>query len=582
MTAADDDYDVAVSFAGEHREYVEAVVRAAKALGLRVFYDRDMTNELWGKNFLTAFRKVYSSATRYFVPFISVEYFSKPYPRDEFSYAMLRAVERGDDYILPFLMDDAEIPPELLHPHIGYLRAADHTPRQLAERLRIKVDQARAAGQTPQTMGRLVQDALQVDPTFPADIPDFTNRVDEIEASRQHASTARPVIVFHGMGGVGKSKLAIHLAHGFGKGRSDRLVYLNMRGHQREPIDPVDAVDVLLSRLDIVPEGKPQLKFDQWHVAAARTKAILLLDNVETADQAEPLIPNSGSTLVLITCRSLIGLDAAKFVHVREFDDHAAASMVGGIVSVAESVVTEVAEVLLRTAQDAAVADGDIPALARFSLTLADLLGNRGESAEAIQVLESALTHDMTAGDRSGLLASRGARLRELDDHAHAISTLEEAVALAREWGEDRHTAWTLNYLGLAYEMGGRQDDALRVEGEAQRIYEGLDDAGGVTWVIGYRSRTLESLGRYDEVEHSLLEALEAIRRRPQPALGAEAWVAHRLCEFFQATEQHAKLANSARDLLGVANAMDNNILREQARGFLEHVMPGDGLAEPR
>jgi hypothetical protein len=85
VTTTDDDYDVAVSFAGEHREYVEAVVDAAKALGLRVFYDRDMTNELWGKNFLTAFRKVYSSQTRYFVPFISVEYFSKSYPRDEFS-----------------------------------------------------------------------------------------------------------------------------------------------------------------------------------------------------------------------------------------------------------------------------------------------------------------------------------------------------------------------------------------------------------------------------------------------------------------------------------------------------------------
>jgi hypothetical protein len=85
------------------------------------------------------------------------------------------------------------------------------------------------------------------------------------------------------------------------------------------------------------------------------------------------------------------------------------------------------------------------------------------------------------------------------------------------------------------------------------------------------QSRTLESLGRYEEVERSLFEALDAIRQRPQPALGADAWMAHRLCEFFQATEQHTKLASSARDLLDVANAMDNNILREQAEGFLNH-----------
>ncbi|MBB4912652.1 hypothetical protein [Actinophytocola algeriensis] len=43
--------------------------------------------------------------------------------------------------------------------------------------------------------------------------------------------------------------------------------------------------------------------------------------------------------------------------------------------------------------------------------------------------------------------------------------------------------------------------------------------------------------------------------------------VAHKLCQLFQATEQHAKLANSGTRPLRVANAMDNNILREQAEG---------------
>jgi hypothetical protein len=37
-------YDIAVSFAGEHRDYVEQTVRACGELGLRVFYDRDMSN----------------------------------------------------------------------------------------------------------------------------------------------------------------------------------------------------------------------------------------------------------------------------------------------------------------------------------------------------------------------------------------------------------------------------------------------------------------------------------------------------------------------------------------------------------
>lgn len=46
------EYDIAVSFAGEQRSYVAQTVAACKALGLRVFYDRDKNNEWWGKNFI--------------------------------------------------------------------------------------------------------------------------------------------------------------------------------------------------------------------------------------------------------------------------------------------------------------------------------------------------------------------------------------------------------------------------------------------------------------------------------------------------------------------------------------------------
>ena len=50
--SGEDIYDLAVSFAGEHRTYVERTVRACEALGLHVFYDRDKNNEWWGKNFI--------------------------------------------------------------------------------------------------------------------------------------------------------------------------------------------------------------------------------------------------------------------------------------------------------------------------------------------------------------------------------------------------------------------------------------------------------------------------------------------------------------------------------------------------
>jgi hypothetical protein len=152
-------YDIAVSFAAEQRDYVERAVVAAKALGLDVFYDRDMTHQWWGRNFVIEQRKVYGRRTLRFVPFISAAYLVRPYPRDEFSYAMMAAVDRGDDYILPVLVGDVRVPPEMLHPHIGYLRADDLTPEQLAQHMKAKVEHAKSTGRGPRDFGAIVHDA---------------------------------------------------------------------------------------------------------------------------------------------------------------------------------------------------------------------------------------------------------------------------------------------------------------------------------------------------------------------------------------------------------------------------------------
>jgi hypothetical protein len=152
-------YDIAVSFAAEQRDYVEQTVTAAKAVELEVFYDRDMTHQWWGRNFVAEQRKIYGQRTLHFVPFISAEYLLRQYPRDEFSYAMLASVNRGDDYILPVLVGDVRVPPEMLHPHIGYLRADEVTPERLALHMKAKVEYAKTAGLRPRDLGTIVHDA---------------------------------------------------------------------------------------------------------------------------------------------------------------------------------------------------------------------------------------------------------------------------------------------------------------------------------------------------------------------------------------------------------------------------------------
>jgi hypothetical protein len=44
------DFDVAVSFAGEDRNYVTSVVDKLKAQEVSVFYDQDFESDMWGAN----------------------------------------------------------------------------------------------------------------------------------------------------------------------------------------------------------------------------------------------------------------------------------------------------------------------------------------------------------------------------------------------------------------------------------------------------------------------------------------------------------------------------------------------------
>lgn len=98
---------------------------------------------------------------------------------DEFSAAMMTAVKQGDGYVLPVLMDETEVAPDLLHPHIHYLRAGDYTPEQLAEEIQQRVGAAANAGQRPAQLGTVVSEALAV--RLPKITPDSWSKYIELD-----------------------------------------------------------------------------------------------------------------------------------------------------------------------------------------------------------------------------------------------------------------------------------------------------------------------------------------------------------------------------------------------------------------
>lgn len=133
-------FDVALSFAGEDRDYVEQVANILKDLGVTVFYDRFEQVNLWGADLAEHLGKIYGADSRYVVLFASRHYAAKAWPNHEKQFALGRHLRGDTGRILPVRIDDTEIPG--LPPTIGYLDVRVLTPAKLAELIRQKLDSA--------------------------------------------------------------------------------------------------------------------------------------------------------------------------------------------------------------------------------------------------------------------------------------------------------------------------------------------------------------------------------------------------------------------------------------------------------
>ncbi len=131
MSYQNKDYDVALSFAGEDRKYVEEVAAILDSLGVRVFYDKYEKVSLWGKNLYSHFQEVYSHRAEYTVIFISKHYKEKLWTNHERESAQARAFSEKREYILPARFDETEIPGILST--VGYIDLKEYTPTCFAD-----------------------------------------------------------------------------------------------------------------------------------------------------------------------------------------------------------------------------------------------------------------------------------------------------------------------------------------------------------------------------------------------------------------------------------------------------------------
>ncbi|MGI5150747.1 tetratricopeptide repeat protein [Plantactinospora sp. CA-294935] len=154
---------------------------------------------------------------------------------------------------------------------------------------------------------------------LPRDLLDFTGRNEQVRALSRalvKASGNRSAVLvttIAGQGGVGKTVLAVHVAHLVAHSFPSGQIYVNLRGPEAEALDPHDVLDSLLRELGVSADAIPQSLTDRsrlFRSILARRRMLVLLDNAQSEAQVQPLLPGVSTSVVLITSRArMAGLD---------------------------------------------------------------------------------------------------------------------------------------------------------------------------------------------------------------------------------------------------------------------------------
>jgi DNA-binding SARP family transcriptional activator/Tfp pilus assembly protein PilF len=163
---------------------------------------------------------------------------------------------------------------------------------------------------------------------LPDDIADFTGRDRHVErVSGLITGGSVPIVTLAGQPGVGKTTLAVHVAHLLRDRFPDGQLYVDLRGYALGP--PADGMDVLsrfLRALGVPPDEIPPDADEQSTMLRSLLsgrRMLLVLDNASAPDQVRPLLPGTASCRVIVTSRDdlrgLIAMNGARTVPVDVF-----------------------------------------------------------------------------------------------------------------------------------------------------------------------------------------------------------------------------------------------------------------------
>lgn len=168
---------------------------------------------------------------------------------------------------------------------------------------------------------------------IPPDIRDFTGRHTETDQLCRVLTEdgGIPVAGITGLGGSGKTTLAVHVAHLLAGSFPDGRMYVDLRARTGRPLSTYDALGSLLRsiRPDIALPGTTAERSALWRTVTAGRKTLVILDDADTSEQVEPLLP--GCAVVVTAGRRLLKLPAVAWQRLRPLSDQESLRLLGAI-----------------------------------------------------------------------------------------------------------------------------------------------------------------------------------------------------------------------------------------------------------